>query len=189
MVVYLTDPAHAAGVEQALEEMLAAFGGAVVFREPPVVRSWFRRMGVQFRHAVGSDAVRRLGRDLDRAVELRAIDEVQAKVDAAQGEAAAKLLTALADTPTALIQIGSVLLVKVNGVPVVRNLTQAELVYLQRNPDVVRDPADCLDALQRAADRGLDDDQAGAAADRAALAARLADSTVTLADPHDAAAQ
>lgn len=177
VMVYLVDAAPAAGVEKALENALAAFGGAVVLREPPVVRSWFRRMGVRFHHAAGSDAVRRLGRELDRAVELRAVDEVQAKVDASQGEAVAKLLTALVTTPTALIQIGSVLLVKVNGTPVVRNLTQTELVYLQRNPDTVRDPAACLDALQHLADRGSGGDQASVGTHRAA---GLADSTASL---------
>jgi hypothetical protein len=60
------------------------------------------------------------------------------------------LLTALADTPNAAIQIGSVLLVKIDGVPRVRNLTQAELAYLQRNPDLFRDPAAVLPILQGA---------------------------------------
>lgn len=56
----------------------------------------------------------------------------------------------MADTPNAVIQIGSVLLVKVDGIPRVRNLTQAELAYLQRNPELFRDPAAVLHILQEA---------------------------------------
>lgn len=64
----------------------------------------------------------------------------------------ARLLDALKDSPNALIQIGSVLLIKVDGVPLVRNLTQVELAFMERNPRLHADPAQCLKALQQAAD-------------------------------------
>lgn len=150
VVVYLDSAEHAERVERAVEDVAGAYGLRIIDREPPVVRSWFRRMSAKFEEAGGPATARRLARELDRAVELRAVDQVQAQVDSAQGDAVAKLLTALADTPNAVIQIGSVLLVKVDGIPRVRNLTQAELAYLQRNPELFHDPAAVLHILQEA---------------------------------------
>ncbi|TCO43789.1 helix-turn-helix domain-containing protein [Actinocrispum wychmicini] len=189
LVLYLSDASQAPQVEQALENALAAFDGEVDHRESPIIRSWFRRMRIRFRDADGPEAVRRWGRELDRAVELRAVDEVQARVDATQSKAVAELLTALADTPAALIQLGSVLLIKVDGVPIVRNLTQAELNYLQRNPNLLRDPIACLDALQKAADRGVADDNTGRATHRAALAGGSPSSATGLPESYGTAAE
>ncbi|MBE8518366.1 ATP-binding protein [Amycolatopsis sp. H6(2020)] len=172
VVVYLDNATPAPQVEQALDEVLTEFGLQPVHREPPIVRSWFRRMTVKFDRSGGPEVTRRLLRELDRAVELRAVDQIQAQVDAAQGDVVAKLLTALADTSNALIQIGSVLLIKVEGVPVVRNLTQTELAYLQRNPQLSQDPAACLRVLQHMVDHAHQDGHAEGQSDQPALAAR-----------------
>lgn len=97
-------------------------------------------------------------RDADLAVQLRAPAEVQAKFDEAQGGTVAKLLTALTDTSTALIQIGSLLVIKIDGVPVVRNLTRAEVAHLKLHPYLLHDLAGCLDSLRQAADCGYGTD-------------------------------
>jgi hypothetical protein len=56
---------------------------------------------------------------------------------------------ALENTHNALIQIGSVLLIKVDGIPVVRDLSQRELAYMEQNPALFRDPAATLQELQK----------------------------------------
>lgn len=60
-------------------------------------------------------------------------------------DAVAKLLTALENTPDAIIQIGSVLLIKIDGVPHVCNLLQLELARMERNLALFRDPAALLE--------------------------------------------
>lgn len=85
VVVYLDSPEHAERVERAVEDVAGAYGLRIIDREPPVVRSWFRRMSAKFEEAGGPATTRRLARELDRAVELRAVDQVQAQVDSAQG--------------------------------------------------------------------------------------------------------
>lgn len=172
VVVYLDNEAPAMRVERALNEVLTEFGLQTVHREPPVVRSWFHRMTAKFERPDGPEVTRRLMRELDRAVELRAVEQIQAQVDAAQGDVVAKLLTALADTANALIQIGSVLLIKVDGVPLVRNLTHAELAYLQRNPQLSQDPAACLRVLQQMVDHANQNGRAAAQTDEPALTAQ-----------------
>ncbi|MFC0429963.1 hypothetical protein [Kutzneria buriramensis] len=151
--VYLDVEEAADPVESVLVTVLRKYGFQVHSWGEPIRSSWFRRMRVSINKARQHELTRRLAGDLSRAVELRAVDQAQAQVDAAQGDVVAKLLTALASTSAAAIQIGSVLLIKVDGVPMVRNLTQLELAHLQRNPDLVRDPAACLSALQHAADQ------------------------------------
>lgn len=89
--------------------------------------------------------------ELARAVRLKLVYQQQAQVDAAQADAVAKLLGALGDKrENALIQIGSVLLIIVDGVPIARNLTQRELAYYENNPYLFHDPANTLINLQRA---------------------------------------
>lgn len=90
--------------------------------------------------------------EAQQALHLRMVGQLQADTDATQGDAVAKLITSLADTPHALVQIGSVLLLKTNGVLTVRNLTPLELTHLRRNPQLSGDPATCLHELQTIAD-------------------------------------
>jgi hypothetical protein len=85
---------------------------------------------------------------LRRGIELQALDKEQAKVDNLQADAVAKLLSSLSGTETALIQIGSVLLLKIDGRTVVRNLTQEEMILLRRRSSELDSPALILQALE-----------------------------------------
>jgi hypothetical protein len=85
-----------------------------------------------------------------RAAEIQLLDRFQAGIDAATGDAVAKLITALSDTKGAVLQMGSVLLVKVDETLIVRQLTSREMLCWQQNPGLFRDPAKALAELQRA---------------------------------------
>lgn len=89
-------------------------------------------------------------RDVRRAAEIQLLDRFQAGIDAATGDAVAKLITALSDTKGAVLQMGSVLLVKVDETLIVRQLTSREMLCWQQNPGLFRDPAKALAELQRA---------------------------------------
>ena len=149
--IYLENEDTAEDVESALREVFRDYGLSVVWEDPPERNSWFRRFGILFRRAGSSETADRLLKELDRAVELRAVDAVQAQVDAAQGDVVAKLLSALVSNPNAMVQIGSILVLKVDEVPLVRNLTQSELRFLQRNPELQKNPKMVLQHLQLAA--------------------------------------
>lgn len=62
----------------------------------------------------------------------------------------AKLITALNQTNGAVIQVGSVLLVKVDETVVVRQLSSREMTHWQHNPGLFKDPTTALEELQRA---------------------------------------
>ena len=136
-------------VEQALVLVLKAFGFEVIRADSPIYGSWFRTFIGSAKELAADPEVEKRLIKIERAVEMRLLLADQAKIDAAQGDAVAKLLKSLENTQDALIQIGSVLLIKVNGVPVVRNLSQRELAYMEQNPALFRDPAATLQELQK----------------------------------------
>lgn len=153
LTLYLDDGDRPGTVEVALMGVLTDLGWSVVGQEPPIVGSWLHRFTARTKALSETETGERLLRELNRAMELRTVDKLQAEVDSSQASAVSGLLLALKDQANALIQIGSILLVKVDGVPIVRNLTPLELEHLRRNPSLSGRPAECLSALQALVDR------------------------------------
>ncbi|WP_329059868.1 hypothetical protein [Amycolatopsis sp. NBC_01480] len=147
--LYLENDEDKLEVQGALMEVLKVFDIEVRDLWPEIRGSSFRSFLARTRTSMRSPEFRTRLAKIERAVELQALHKVQAEVDAAQGDAVAKLITALGSTPTAMIQIGSVLLMKIDGEVTVRNLTQLELLHLERNPALLRAPAEALHELQR----------------------------------------
>jgi hypothetical protein len=143
--IHLESDANASAVEQAVLNVLYAFGLVLEDAGAPVAGSWFRAMTARFRQKVDSaDVLLRL----ERALELQALHRPQAEIDSAQADAVAKLITALGHDQNAFVQIGSVFLIKVDSVVVVRNLSQRELAHLQRNSRILASPQRILQALE-----------------------------------------
>ena len=147
--IYLESDEKKVATRDALLEVLEVFGIEVRHGWPEIRGSSFRSFLARTRTSMKSPEVRTRLAKIERAVELQALHKVQAEVDAAQSDAVAKLITALGSTPTAMIQIGSVLLMKIDGEIIVRNLTQLELLHLERNPALLRSPAAALHELQQ----------------------------------------
>jgi hypothetical protein len=143
--VYLSDQHGAEAVEAALLDVLEAFDLDVMLQSDPVIESWFRETLLHIR---SSGRMREQLAKLERAVDMQTHLRPQAEIDASQGEAVSKLITALEKTPNAIVQIGSVLLVKVGDNLAVRNLTQRELALYERRPELFRDPATALAKIQ-----------------------------------------
>lgn len=147
--IYVADDQAYAYIEDGVEDALAAFDIEIVERFPEICGSVFRVFLARTRGFFNSAEMKDRYAKIERAIELQAIYHAQAEVDSLQSAAVANLITALGGTSDAIIQIGSVLLIKANGVTAVRNLTQQELAHLERNPDVFRDPTVALRELQR----------------------------------------
>lgn len=146
--IYLADDHGHQEVQQALSDLLESFDFEIVDSLPPIRGSWYRDFIAVSRRALTSRELGERLQKVERGIELHLVHKQQAEIDSMQGDAVAKLLTALEHTPDALVQIGSVLLIKVDGVPAVRNLTQVELRYLEHNPRLLKSPATILEALQ-----------------------------------------
>ncbi|GII04216.1 hypothetical protein Pta02_62240 [Planobispora takensis] len=148
--IYLTDEEGHRTIEEGVEGLAASFRIDVFDRLPPVTGSWFRELRGRFHKSDAVPTVDEALAKITRAIEMQALLKPQAEVDAAQGDAVAKMITALEKTSKAVIQIGSVMLVKFDDSIVVRNLTQLELAHWEQNPVLFRDPAAALEELQRA---------------------------------------
>jgi CspA family cold shock protein len=146
--IYLGSPEGAAEVDESVLRVLDELGAEVGRRPPPMTGSWFRRFRARMKKVADSDQFSDLGLRIERALELQAIDGPQAQADAAQAGAAAGLIKSLEGQTNALVQIGSLLLVKVDGNLVVRNLTQGELSFMQKNPGSAANAREILDRLQ-----------------------------------------
>jgi hypothetical protein len=148
--IFLADAAPGPAVEEAVRAVLLISGVEDVREEQLVISSWYRSLTGLLKRAADSDAAA----EARRAVELQVLDRFQAGIDGVTGDAVAKLITALNQTSGAVIQVGSVLLVKVDETIVVRHLTSREMTHWQHNPGLFKDPATALAELQRANQSG-----------------------------------
>ena len=119
--IYLAVGADPGLVDSAVLGLLDAFGFQVERSEMPIMGSWFRRFLVRAKSA--SPPVEEQLVKLQRAIELHALDRPQSEVDLNQADAVARLLGALDPENDALMQIGSLVLIKVESKVFVRTLT------------------------------------------------------------------
>jgi hypothetical protein len=148
VAIYLENDKDRNATRKALRGLLEAFDIEVAEAWPQIRGSWFRSFRARTRRRMTSPEFRAHLAKLERALELQVVHKAQAEVDAAQGRAVAELITSLTSTPNAMIQAGSLLVIKIDGEIIVRNLTQAELLHLERNPALLRAPTAALHELQ-----------------------------------------
>lgn len=144
--IYLGNGAHPKPVEDAVFNLLDVYGFTVDRLGDPVLGSWFREFWSKAKET--SPPVEQQLAKIERAIELRGLDQPQSQVDLNQAEAVTRLLSALDPEHNALLQVGSIFLIKVHDTIVVRNLSQVELAYFQRNPALFQKPEIALKVLQ-----------------------------------------
>ncbi|MFI6324811.1 hypothetical protein ACIBG8_45315 [Nonomuraea sp. NPDC050556] len=142
-------------VAQALGQVVGAFDLEIDESRGPVRGSlsyWFRARRRDVQNIANSELGKEMGVEVKRALQLRAVDAEQAKVDDAKAEAVSKLIAAVENHPVAVLQVGSLLVVKADGVLQVRDLTPREIEHLRRNPHALVNPATVLAHLQTSVD-------------------------------------
>ncbi|MEZ0107999.1 cold shock CspA family protein [Catenulispora sp. EB89] len=157
--IYLGHGTDGTEVEEAIQRLLESFGFVDETAGHPIIGSWLRLKLVRSKEALTSREVKDRLRRVERAFELGLLDKPQAEVNATQAEAVAKTLESIRDQNEALLQIGSLLIIKRRGVPIVRNLTYDEMAHLQRNPLLVN-PDMVIEALQAYQDGAARDQRA-----------------------------
>ncbi len=135
-------------IEKAFHDVLDAHGLIVSIELPSEYGSWFKRMFVRTKEATTVGHVRDTLSDLEKTLEMRIIATPEPEIDSRQSESVALLLDALQRTEEAVIQIGSILLIKHAGAILARSLTPRELIYFERHSFLFKSPAGALDALR-----------------------------------------
>jgi Proteasomal ATPase OB N-terminal domain len=155
--IFVEDADAGPAIEKALRQLLGELGVEEIDESPPVLGSWYKALTARLRRPAVLEAME----ETRRAIELQLLDRYQAGIDGVTGDAVAKLITALGNTKSAVVQVGSVLVVKDGETLIVRQLTVREMVHWQRNPGLFKDPAGALAELQHAAETSTPDRELG----------------------------
>jgi excisionase family DNA binding protein len=145
--IYLAIGDNPGLIDVAVLDLLDTYGFQVEHLGATMIGSWFREFLVRTKDS--APPARLQLSTLANAIELARLDRRRSEIDLNQAEVVARLLKALDTESDALIQIGSVLIVKANNKIIVRNLSQTELEYFNQNPALFRDPEKALQILQR----------------------------------------
>jgi hypothetical protein len=142
--IYLADGREHAEVERAVEEWLADAGLEVVFRDDPIIGSWSRTLWVRVRTMARGQAAGEVAATVVRTLELRHYGVLDAQVTATLMQSTAQVLASLQNSKDAAIRLGAVLILKVDWVPVVTQLSAAQQLKLDHHPEMLDVPAQLL---------------------------------------------
>ena len=143
VTIYLSEDDGHEQVQTAVEDLLRTAGWQIVHHDDPVAGSWFRRMWAQFGLVAGSMAT-----IAGHRVESEQVRWPDADMTATMLRHVGPVITALQPTRNAVIWAGAVLIMKVNGVVSVRELTIDQRAWLTRQPALVTAPEDLAAALR-----------------------------------------
>ncbi|MGW3997769.1 RNA polymerase sigma factor [Amycolatopsis sp. NPDC004772] len=146
--IYLSEEATHTEVQSAVEELVVRAGGWIADADEPIIGSWFRRLRGRVRHAARTPAGRELAQVAAHAAEARLVLSQDATITATMLQNLGPVLTALQPTKEAVIRVGALLIVKVDGTVGVHQLTSAQQFQLDHQPGLAMAPHEVLAALQ-----------------------------------------
>lgn len=124
--------------------------------------SWFKRVVARSKDVMTSDEVTSRFKEAEYALEVNTILKPQSEIDKNQSEALLNIITSLEKIPNAVIRIGSLLVVKetnAEGSPFIqcRSLSILENYYINKNPQLLKQPSKILNELALIADNNSSD--------------------------------
>lgn len=153
----LNEPQLTNMVSDAVVDYLTSMNLSIADDLAPQTGSWWKLFTAKTNELVSQPEVVDVLERGRRAIEVQALDEHQARANRDHAEAAAKLIDALKDVPEGVLQIGSILLIKSIGSGskprlVVRTLTHTEMIFLEKNQQLMHTPELIFDMLARNTD-------------------------------------
>jgi len=148
ITVYLSDEAVHEEIEAAVEGLLASAGIQITERDDPIIGSWFRRMRARSDAAPRSPVAREAAMAAVHAADTRLVHSPDAQVTATLLQNLGPVIAALQPTKDAVIRAGALLIVKVDWVIAVHQLTAAQQLELDHHPSLAASPHEILTALQ-----------------------------------------
>ncbi|MBS2963861.1 hypothetical protein KGA66_12455 [Actinocrinis puniceicyclus] len=145
--IYLCEEAAHEQVERAVDEALKHAGLDVVERSDPVIGSWFRRM-----------TAGRAAETAVHALENRVVTAQDAQITALLLQSLPAVIASLQPYKDAVVRIQAVLIVKIDWVVAVHQLSAAQQYALDHKPQLATSPHEIVSALALAADGPLRDE-------------------------------
>ncbi|MFI7451386.1 hypothetical protein ACIBQX_28085 [Nonomuraea sp. NPDC049714] len=147
VALYLDNDEDYFGVREALEAALDVFGLEVDHEFPPVRGSIWQAFVAAFKRETTPEGVDGAVGVARAGAEARWYGEPQSQITKAQAEAIAAILQSLEGTDNALLHFSNMLILKIDGVPLVRELSPEQVERLTKNPGLFTDPRRALQAL------------------------------------------
>jgi len=148
ITIFLSDEAAHDQVQAAVENLLAVVGLAVERADEPIFGSWFRRMWAGVIRVVHSPAGREATLVATHVVDTHLHLAQDAAIAAALMQNLGPVIAALESTKDAVVRVGSVVVVKVDGVLVVDQLTAAQQALLDHRPNLAMSPREFNEMLK-----------------------------------------
>lgn len=148
VTIYLAEEASHEQVESAVVELLGHAALEVVHRDDPVIGSWFRRLWAGARPAVTSPAAREAALTATHVVDTHLILAQDAQVTAILLQNLGTVIASLQYVNDAVVRVGALLIVKINGKVQVLQLTAAQQAILDHRPHLASAPGEIIAALQ-----------------------------------------
>ena len=148
VTIYLSNEGIHDQVEAAVDDWLAGARLMIGERDEPIVGSWFRRMQARVKQAVRTSAAQDALLTAAHAVDTRMVLAQDATVTATLLQGVAPVIGSLQPTKDAVVRAGAVLIVKVDWMVHVHQLTPAQQVMLNHQPQLLSSPTAIITALQ-----------------------------------------
>jgi hypothetical protein len=154
--IYLSDERIHEDVEAAVDEWLAYADIAVEERDEPVIGSWFRRMRAGVRQAIHSPAAAEAALTAIHAADSRLVLAQDAMMTATLLQNLGPVIASLQPTKDAVLRVGALLIVKIDWVVQVHQLTAAQQAVLDHQPRLASSPREIISALQLSESSGTE---------------------------------
>lgn len=158
VTIYLSEENGHQRVEAAIENLLALAGLEVTEKNDPIIGSWFRRMSASASKATQSPAVREAALVAAHAADTRLVLAQDAAVTATLLQNLGPVIASLQPTKDAVIRMGAVLLVKIDWVITIHQLTAAQQALLDHQPRLVTTPHEIIEILSKSCSDGKIED-------------------------------
>ncbi|GIH51676.1 hypothetical protein SAMN05421833_12983 [Microbispora rosea] len=150
VIMYIENAEDYAKVRDALETVLAAFDQEIILESRQVRGSVWQSFVTVFKKKATPDQFENAADTLMAAAAQRLYAAPQAQISKDQSEAIAKLITSLEGSANALVTFSNLLLIKVDGTVLVRELSPAQAEFIKMNPHLQFNPKEALAALDNA---------------------------------------
>ena len=148
VTIYLSEVEGHERVESAVENLLAAADLSIDSREDPVIGSWFIRMWATLIRTAKSPGVREEALAVKHILDQQLILGRDADITARLLQNLGPVVVSLQPTKDAVVRVGAILIVKVDWVVQILQLTAAQQAVLDHQPHLAASPHEILAALR-----------------------------------------
>jgi cold shock CspA family protein len=146
--IYVSDETVSGQVQAAVEALLGTANLEISYLGEPIRGSWFRLLRAKLRSAIWSPTGREIAMTAAHATEARFALAQDAAVTATMMQNLGPVIGSLQPTKDAVIRVGALLIVKVDWVISVFQLTAAQQFELDHHPALARSPKEVIAALE-----------------------------------------